>query len=270
MTCGKCTDGWITITTRSGVEAAKPCPTCRPPKRPETGTPITEEDAIACARKITTMLSFAPENDLAQLAIAHFLIDDLCQYKEQAEWIARRVPQLHTKWDTCGLPGLRQIFCARYERPKDGLITTSTAAYPDGIPAERPQPAPAPIALAPAEETANGILEAAVHDLADEITRPRPETARELTPAERRRAQEFAGILEAAVTHQPDREPAPAPIPPRPRRLSEVWRLHPDDEAHNQPRPAGSYQPITADDIERELEKRRPAAGSSENGDGPK
>lgn len=261
MTCGKCTDGWVTITTRSGVEAVKPCPTCRPPKRPETGTTLTEEDAIACARNITTMLSFAPENDLAQLTIAHFLIDDLCQFKEQAEWLARRVPQLYTKWDTCGLPGLRQIFCARYERPKDGLITTSTAAYPDGVPPERPQPQfePAPLALAPPAgvpqlPTARELPPAA--DLADKITR--------------RREQEFAGILENAVTHQPDREPAPAPIPPSPRRLSEVWRLHPDDEPHNEARPAGTYQPITAADIDRELERRRPAAGSSENGDGPK
>lgn len=257
MTCGECTDGWILITTRSGAEAVKACPTCRPPKRPETGTPLTEEDAIAYARKITSVLSFAPENDLAQLAIAHFLIDDLCQFKEQAEWLARRVPQLHTKWDACGLPGLRQIFCARYERPKDGLIITSTAAYPDGIPADRPQPQfePPTIALPPAQVTANGILEAGVkaaaHDLADEITRP-PDR----TPRERRREQEFAGILEAALTNQADREPTPAPIPPSPRRLSEVWPLHPDDEPHNQPRPAGSYQPITAADIERELNQR--------------
>lgn len=258
MTCEKCIDGWITVPTRSGAEAVKPCPTCRPPKPPETGTPITEEDAIACARKITTMLSFAPENDLAQLSIAHFLIDDLCQFKEQAEWLARRVPQLYSKWDACGLPGLRQIFCSRYERPRDGVISISTPTYPDGIPLERPQPAPAPIALPPAQATADQTLNG--HITAGAARLPLENARRQLSPAEIRREQEFNGILETAITNQPDREPQPPPIAPRPRRLSEIVRLH-DDEPHNEPLPAGSYQPITAADIERELEKRKPAAG---------
>lgn len=260
MTCGKCIDGWIYVSTPSGADAVKPCPTCRPPRAPDSGTPITEEDATASAQMLTAMLSFAPENDLAHIAIARFLIDDLCQFKEEAEWIARRVPQLHSKWDTCGLAGLRQIFCSRYQRPKDGLITTSTPTYPDGVPPERPQAEfpPAPIALQPAQATADQTLNG--HITAGAARLPLENARRQLSPAEIRREQEFNGILEAAITHQPERQPEPPPIAPSPRRLSEIVRLH-DDEPHNEPLPAGSYQPITAADIERELEKRKPAAG---------
>lgn len=253
--CPYCYDGWIEVRALSGSTAVKPCPFCRPPRQPYTGTPIDEPAALAAARTISALLSFAPNDDRAYLAIAEYLME-LCRYKEQAEWIAKRAPELHTKWDTCGLQGLKQIFCARWD-PPDGRVVTHTPAFPDGIPPERPQ-LPAAIALPPATppdpEINAGLrtLEIAAAEKQSQLTRP----AAAETPDERRRAAEFARRLEDAITYQPDREPI-APIIVKPRQ-SEIIRLN-DDEPHTAPRPAASYTPITQADIDAELERRKKA-----------
>lgn len=267
MTCTACIDGWVTIIS-NGIEAVKPCPFCRIKKQQtEKQTPITAEDALAAARAITGILSFPPNDDVSQLMIARLLVD-LCSFREQAEWLSHQVPRLHTKWDTCGLKGLRQIFCSRYD-PKDGLTITGTAAYPEGIPSKhRPQfpefeKPPLALVLEPGKNVSVFPPTKKGEPFLLGGTRITP-----LTPEESQREQEFNEVLKDPSERTPRPKPAEtnqSSEKPLLMQLFQNVRLY-NDEPHNEPLPAGTYKPITAADIERELEKRR----AEKNGDGAK
>lgn len=148
MTCEKCDGtGWIVIETAT-TSAVKPC-SCRAPakpKKPEKVTPLTVAEAAAHVRTLCDTLAFAPGT--AGQSIITAALMKMCETAEQAAWLIPRACELHTEWKTCGIAGLRQILGTKY-KPKDGVMVTSTEAYPEGIPSTRPDPEPLLLGLPP-------------------------------------------------------------------------------------------------------------------------
>jgi hypothetical protein len=146
MTCEKCEGtGWVIYETRNGSAARRCSCYVAPPKEPE-GTPLTEKDAIAQVALLCQTLAFAPGPGGQALVVKALLA--MCSTKEQAIWLITETCARHTKWETCGIPGLRQILGWRY-MPKDGLTCISTEAYPDGKPIEAGVSFPKMLALPP-------------------------------------------------------------------------------------------------------------------------
>jgi hypothetical protein len=106
---------------------------------------LTEEVASAAVNMLCETLAFAPKSDLARVLITKALMK-MCYTEEDAFWLVERAANLHTNWDTCGIPGLRQILSSR-GMPKDGVSISCTSAYPEGIPLEHPGQKPEPFLL---------------------------------------------------------------------------------------------------------------------------
>jgi hypothetical protein len=134
MTCDRCGgSGWV-IVENNGIEAARMC-TCRSKTQQPCGKPLTEEVAGFLVEGLCQILAFAPDK-IGQSIVASALMD-MCSTEQQAHYVINRACALHTKWETCGIPGLRQILCHLYT-PADGIVVNSTEAYPYGIPSLRP------------------------------------------------------------------------------------------------------------------------------------
>jgi len=134
--CTECQGtGFIVIDT-GNTTAAKEC-VCRRLSRSRSspGTPLTEEAASTAANMLCETLAFAPKSDLGRVVITNALMK-MCHTQEEAFWLIERAANLHARWDTCGIAGLRQILCSRYT-PKDGVVISSTSTYPAGIPSEQ-------------------------------------------------------------------------------------------------------------------------------------
>ncbi len=128
-----CGLGWI-IVKRNGVEGARLCK-CRTQAQQPRGKPISEAIVGVLVEGLCQTLEFAPESVGRALIVAALM--EMCSTEEQARFVVNRACALHTKWGTCGIPGLRQILCSAYV-PKDGFMLSSTEAYPEGIPSVRP------------------------------------------------------------------------------------------------------------------------------------
>jgi hypothetical protein len=137
--------------------------------------------ASAAVNLLCETLAFAPKSDLARVLITKALMK-MCYTEEDAFWLVERAANLHTSWDTCGIPGLRQILSSRCT-PKDGVVFTSTEAYPEGIPLEHQVPKPDPLHLLSGQSSRVGSepecpgLRTETKDLPDAVTLQAPETA---------------------------------------------------------------------------------------------
>jgi hypothetical protein len=111
----------------------------------------------------------------------------MCDSEEQLKWLTERVCDHYTKWEDCGIPGLRQMLCLQY-RPKDGIELFSTKAYPDGITLEKPHLESVSKALPPGHAVpASPSIEAVVSDLSDAKRMPKAgERLRIVPPVVRR------------------------------------------------------------------------------------
>jgi hypothetical protein len=158
--------GWVMV-ERGDITAAKRCACREVVNSAETGTPLTLEAAAEATTILCELLDYSPPSDSARALISDALMS-LCATVDQVRWLVRRAGQLHVKWSTCGIPGLRQIFCSKY-RPKDGLTISWSEAYPEGIPSEKPSVlAVNAKALPPGHVgSASRSIEAAVSDLSD-------------------------------------------------------------------------------------------------------
>jgi hypothetical protein len=136
MTCGLCDGSGWKIRERGPYSGVAPC-VCQQANRPsEPRTPLTVGETLAAVNVLCETLAFAPTTDAARVLIANGLME-MCETAEQLRYVISRAVNLHTKWHTCGLPGLRQILCSKY-RPRDGLVITATEAYPEGVPPDKP------------------------------------------------------------------------------------------------------------------------------------
>jgi hypothetical protein len=134
MNCERCNDlGWI-ITERNGLSGATMC-NCRAEAQKLPGKPLREEVAIYLVEALCQVLGYAPDAT-GQPVLVRALMD-MCCTEEDLRYVVNRACALYTKWSECGVPGLRQILCARCV-PKDGITLMSTAAYPDGVPTLKP------------------------------------------------------------------------------------------------------------------------------------
>ncbi len=168
MSCERCDgSGWLIVRVGEN-EGAAPCPECRRTARPvEPRTPLTLPEATGLVDTLCDALSFAPTTPAARGVITS-LVMEMCETTEQLVYVVKRTLSLHTKWDTCGVPGLRQILCSKY-RPKDGYVITATESYPDGIPAEHPRLEPEPLKLPAGRMSASPELDTVVHQLANHV-----------------------------------------------------------------------------------------------------
>jgi hypothetical protein len=123
------------LVERGGISAAKFCICREPAETGQAGREVTPEIATAATEALCDVLAFAPSTKLGRMLIANALIA-MCPNEESVRWLVERACALHTKWGTCGIPGLRQILCSRY-LPKDGLTISATEAYPEGVPPGR-------------------------------------------------------------------------------------------------------------------------------------
>jgi hypothetical protein len=194
--------------------------------------------------RLCGVLAYAPKTTAGMAHIAESLMA-MCATEAEADWTTARACELYRRWEDCGIPGLRQIVSS-FRRPKDGISVSSTAAFPDGIPASKPLPSPAPLLLPPGPPAEVQSATAAVRG---------PGELPDPGPVDAKRQREFDQVLDEVLTPPEDR-----PRLPRPRRVrqSEVIRLNDDPE--NEPRPAGSYKRITQQDIEAEVKKLREKA----------
>lgn len=167
--CELCSGTRFMIVERGSITAAKPCTSCgRASKPAKPRTPLTAEVVAVYTATICDTLAFAPPRE-AKLARAHITnrLLAMCDSEEQLKWLTDRACDLYTKWEDCGIPGLRQILCFQY-RPRDGIEPFSTIAYPDGIPVEKPQLEPVSKALPPGHAvSASPSIEASVSDLSN-------------------------------------------------------------------------------------------------------
>lgn len=140
MSCEHCGgSGWVTVETPT-ASFAKRCACYQPPTNTEPqGTQLRENDAIAQVEVLCGTLAFAPPSGSRSMIVKAVM--SMCRTVEQLEWLTERACELHTEWKTCGIRGLRQIISSRWT-PKDGLVITSTEAYPEGIPSSRKEPEP--------------------------------------------------------------------------------------------------------------------------------
>jgi len=274
MTCEMCGgSGWIVRESAAG-SSAKPC-SCRKTTAPtmpfrDRGIPLTVESAATHVAMLCDTLAYAPSpppKGVGRAAIVVALME-MCSTDDEAKWVVQRAMSLHTKWETCGIPGLRQIVSS-IRIPKDGISLLSTDRYPEGVPPIKSLQAVLsfPKRLAPgASTTADGQLATGLDRAAQsmKLLEAPKEIERELTPEEReerRRALEFEQTLEELETPPEDR---PRPITRKPIRQSQFVPLAADDPVH-EPRPEGTYKPITAADINsiprEEIEKWKKSGG---------
>jgi hypothetical protein len=134
VSCERCDGTGFVIVEHNGVEGAKMC-VCRAKAQQPAGRPLREDMAAVLVEALCQNLAFAPDAVGQGLVVTALM--EMCSTEDQAKFVVSRACSLHTKWETCGIRGLRQILCSRFV-PKDGLSLSSTEAYPDGIPATRP------------------------------------------------------------------------------------------------------------------------------------
>ena len=92
---------------------------------------MTVKAAESCIDSLS-LLRYFPAGDGARSQLIRLLME-MCQFREQAEWLANRVLQLYNEWP--GPVELRGVFCSKF-RPFDGVEICGTGAYPEGVPAE--------------------------------------------------------------------------------------------------------------------------------------
>jgi hypothetical protein len=134
--CNICGGTGFVIVERGGVSAAKRCDCRKPAGTEQAGRPVTPEAATAATEALCDVLEFAPSTKLGRMLIANALVA-MCFNEDSVWWLVERACTLHTKWSTCGIPGLRQILCSKH-LPNDGLMISATEAYPEGVPSESP------------------------------------------------------------------------------------------------------------------------------------
>lgn len=129
MNCDFCQDtGWES-TPRGAVR----CRHTKQQQARETCTPLNDK-ALAGAIKALSAIAFFPTDAGAQTVIGDALAS-MCPSVESLRYVVRRAVSLYRSWDKCGVPGLRQIVCAKY-RPADGSESGPTDEYPEGLPSE--------------------------------------------------------------------------------------------------------------------------------------
>jgi len=81
---------------------------------------------------ILDTLAFAPgRNEKIARAYINKRIVEMCNSEEQIAWLTDRVCDLYTKWEDCGIPGIRQILSSNSKYlPKDGM----TVSWSPGLP----------------------------------------------------------------------------------------------------------------------------------------
>jgi hypothetical protein len=204
--CELCGGTGFMIVERGSITAAKPCTCCgRASKSSKPGIPLTAEVAAVYTATICDTLAFAPPKE-AKLARAHInnRLLAMCDSEEQLKWLTDRVCDLYTKWEDCGIPGLRQMLCLQY-RPKDGIELFSTKSYPDGIPLEKPQLESVSKALPPGHAvSASPSIEAAVSDLSDAKRMPAAGDGLRIVPPVVRRIPEVQPNPDAPKITQAD------------------------------------------------------------------
>ncbi len=126
MSCQFCSDTGWEITERGAVR----CRHTKQAKPAESFTPITP-GSVSVAVKSLGALAFFPQDQPSQTIIGDALAA-MCPSVESLRYVVRRAVALYRCWDKCGVPGLRQIVCARY-RPADGIESGPTDCYPDGL-----------------------------------------------------------------------------------------------------------------------------------------
>jgi hypothetical protein len=202
--CNVCNgSGWVTV-ERGDITAAKRC-ACREVGNPaETGVRLTFEAAAEATTTLCELLDFSPSSEASRAFITDALMS-MCATVEQVRWLVRRTAQLHVKWSTCGIPGLRQVFCSKY-MPKDGLTTCSSEAYPEGIPSEKPLVlAVNAKALPPGHAvSASPSIEATVSDLSDAKRMPTAGDGLRIVPPVVRRIPEVQPNHDAPKITQAD------------------------------------------------------------------
>jgi hypothetical protein len=137
---------WIIVEVK-GISAARPCLCRRSPTNQSATTPLTEEGAATAVKMLCDTLAFSPASDLGRVLITSALLR-MCHTLEDTLWVVERACNLYTRWDACGIPGLRQILSSRCV-PRDGVSISRTAAYPEGIPTESRKPKQEPLGLLP-------------------------------------------------------------------------------------------------------------------------
>lgn len=93
--------------------------------------PLTAVVASEIAAEFSLLRYFPSDPESRATLVA--LLMRMCQYEEQARWLAGRVADLYNEWP--GPRELRALYCARF-KPRDGQEAFSQT-FPDGIPAER-------------------------------------------------------------------------------------------------------------------------------------
>lgn len=172
---------------------------------------MTGDDLLRIANKMSA-IPFFPEGDDALLAIAEDMAD-LCHNEEQAQWLAKRMRQLYTKWP--GVPEMRAVFCAKF-KPRDGIEAFSTV-YLDGIPSEKPEE---PVQLLPGR--ADLLLEGAAEEFRETIS-----------------IAAAATRMDRAQPLRPPKQPAQPPEIPAEKRITQdnidaaVDELHKAKENHD-------------------------------------
>lgn len=102
--------GWIIVGRPNGNSGAKPCD-CRRTQETESAlgqTPLTPETAAMAVKGLCEVLDYAPPTEIGQGVITSAVLS-MCSTTEQAMWLVQRACTLHTRWSTCGIPGLRQM-----------------------------------------------------------------------------------------------------------------------------------------------------------------
>jgi hypothetical protein len=180
--CAQCQGTGFIIVETGILSAAKPC-ACRQPNTStgSSGTLLTDEVASIAANMLCDTLAFSPTTELGRATIAKALMKT-CHSQEEVLWVVERACDLHTRWTTCGIPGLRQILSSRCI-PKDGVPLSSTQAYPDGIPSEHSQQELDRVSLPPGQAISiDPNLERSVHELAEAKSFPRATLPRVTRP----------------------------------------------------------------------------------------
>ena len=174
--------GWVRV-ERGDITAVKRC-ACREVRNSAVeGTPLTLEAAAEATTILCELLDFSPSSDASRAVIADALMS-MCTTVDQVRWLVLRTAQLHVKWSTCGIPGLRQILCSKY-KAKDGVNICASEAYPEGIPTEKPLTLAANAKTLPPGHgvSASPQLEAAVSDLSNARRMPTAADGLRIVPA---------------------------------------------------------------------------------------
>lgn len=204
-----------------------------------------------------TALKFFPGDDDGRLAVTMLIARMTDLDPDRTDWLVKRTLELFDEYP--GPRTLRAILCKRF-KPADGIEAHHySKEYPDGIPSEKPLPAPVLPKLPAGAEAAKFIPE----ELGEINSLPAVIARTPLTPEERKREREFAQALEDLTTSPKYRRPEPPPP-----RQSEIISANAEPLDNPAPRPEGSYQRITRENFEEllRLERERKAenAGPAE------